>query len=157
MVAQRDLDLHEKTSLAVTDAIKLQNLTDRDPAGITNPGTLMFGHNQRVAVTGNKTLAAADQGIIQQVNADGAVITLPATAAGLVFIIQNIGEDGDVGINVDPAAADQLIGNGFTPADDKDAINTKATAKKGDYIIVQGNGTTGYHITHVGGTWAREA
>lgn len=106
-----------------------------------------------VAVTENKTLAAADQGIVQSVTAD-ATITLPATAADLTFTIRNASEVGGVTVNVSPAAADQLIGNGFTPADNKDAINA---GEFGEEITVVGNGTTGYHITEVVGEWTREA
>lgn len=121
-----------------------------------------------VDVTANKTLTAADQGIVQNVTVDGVVITLPATAANLVFTVRNGGDnptgtpagavaDGSAGVSISPAALDQLIGNGFTAADDKDAVNTKATSKVGDEMTVVGNGGTGYHIAEVKGTWARQA
>lgn len=121
-----------------------------------------------VNVTTNKTLAAADAGIVQNVTVDGVVITLPSTAAGLMFTIRNGGDnpsgtpagavaDGSCLVQVSPAAADQLIGNGYTPADNKDAINTKATSKVGDEITVMGGDVNGWVITNVKGTWAREA
>jgi len=124
-----------------------------------------------VDVAANKTLVAADSGIVQNVTVDGVVITLPSTADGLSFTIRNAGDaptgaaagtgaDGSAAVSVSPAAADGITGNGFTAAINKDAINTKATSKVGDEITVNGNGTAGvtaWTITSIRGTWAREA
>lgn len=124
-----------------------------------------------VDVTGNKTLVAADSGIVQNVVADGAVVTLPATADGLAFTIRNGGDnpantpagavsDGSALVAVSPAAADGITGNGFTATVNKDALNTKATSRVGDEITLLGNGTTGvtaYTASNVKGIWAREA
>ena len=124
-----------------------------------------------VLVTSNKTLTAADSGIVQRVRGD-VTITLPATALGLSFIIENAGAgitNGPTGatagnkssaVAVSPAAADGITGNGFTAAVNKDAINTKATAQVGDRIALLGTGTagvTGWIATSVKGVWAREA
>ena len=46
---------------------------------------------QSVAVTTDKTLSLADCGIVQDVQADGKVITLPATSAGASFTFRNAG------------------------------------------------------------------
>src|SRR4051794_7907041 len=86
---------------------------------------------QSVNVSADKTLALADQGIVQNVIADGKVITLPSTSAGAVFTIRNGGvpvTSGPTGsgtgfsvlVAVSPAAADKIQGNGFTAADNKD-------------------------------------
>lgn len=123
---------------------------------------------QSVDRTSNATLTLADCGIVQNVRTDGVVLTLPATAAGTVFIIRNggaqvsggpagTGANGSVGVSVSPAAADKIQGNGFTAADNKDAINTKATSQVGDEICLVGDGVDGYNIQYVIGTWAREA
>jgi len=126
---------------------------------------------QSVDVSANKTLTAADQGIVQNVVADGIVITLPSTAAGLSFTVRNggvkvtngaagTGANGTVLVAVSPAAADAIAGNGFTAAVNKDALNTKATSTVGDEITVVGSGTTGvtaWSIAELVGTWAREA
>lgn len=124
-----------------------------------------------VDVTGNKTLTAADQGIVQNVTVDAAVITLPATAAGLTFTIRNggvkvtggpagTGADGSVGLTVAPQAADAVAGNGFTATVNKGAVNTKATSQVGDEITLQASGTAGvsaWNIENLIGTWARVA
>lgn len=112
---------------------------------------------QAEAVTGAKTLDAADSGVVQNVTAS-ATVTLPATAAGLTYIIRNGGEgetDGAVTVTVSPNAADQIIGNGLTAADNKDIINTLGNG--GDEVTLVGNGTTGWQIAEVRGTWTREA
>lgn len=115
-------------------------------------------------LTGNKelhddddTLAEADSGIVHVITADAKTFTLPGTAAGLTFVIVNGGEDGEVGVSVSPHDDDKIMGAGFTSANNKDAINTKATAKKGDYIVLVGDGADGYCVQAVRGIWAREA
>lgn len=121
-----------------------------------------------VDVTTNKTLTLADQGIVQNVTVDAVVITLPATSPGAVFVIQNGGDnpantpsgavaDASCLVSVSPNASDKIQGNGFTAADNKDAVNTKATAKVGDRIVLVGDGVDGYNLMTVIGTWAREA
>lgn len=124
-----------------------------------------------VLVTGNKTLTAADAGIVQKVAGDY-TITLPSTALGPVFIIENAGAaisgapagatkgNKSAVVTVAPAAADGITGNGFTAAVNKAAINTKATAKVGDRIILNGTGTagvTGWIVSRVSGVWERQA
>lgn len=46
---------------------------------------------QYVDVTSNKTLAATDAGVVQNVIVDGITVTLPATANGLSFTVRNGG------------------------------------------------------------------
>lgn len=60
------------------------------------------------------------------------------------------------GLKVSPAAADKIMGNGFTPVDDKDAICTAASDRVGDSIELESDGVDGWFITDVIGTWARE-
>src|SRR5690606_1042125 len=116
-----------------------------------------------VDVTSAKTLAAADQGVVQNVIGD-VVITLPATAAGLTFTVRNggqaVNESGPVGavhggaeVAISPAAADQIIGLGLTPADDTDL---ESAGEPGDEVTLVGNGGTGWHVTAASGTWTQE-
>lgn len=108
--------------------------------------------------TQNFNFAEGDSGVVTCVGTDGVVATLPATVLGMTFILVNTGEDGTVEIKLDPNANDKIMGNGFTSADNKDAINTKATAKKGDFIVVVGDGAAagGWFIQSIRGIWARE-
>jgi hypothetical protein len=106
-----------------------------------------------VDVVEAKTLAIGDQGIVQNVT-KSATVTLPATVVGYVFTIRN-GGDESVTINVSPNASDLIAGNGFTAANNKNAINTLGGF--GDEITLVGNGTTGWNILEAVGTWTREA
>lgn len=137
---------------------------------MANSTTLYRGQDGRtwVDVTENKTLALADCGIVQNVLTDAITITLPSTAASLNFTVRNGGDadsgapagsgyNGSAAVNVSPAAADKISGLALTPADNKDLINTKATAKVGDEVTLLADGTDGYTVVSVKGTWAREA
>lgn len=107
--------------------------------------TLNKDFNRSLAnVTGNKTLTAADSGIVQVVKADGVVITLPATAADVTFTIRNGSTyDGQYAFTVAPAAADGVTGNGFTAAINKAIVSSKATSRAADEFTISGTGTTG--------------
>jgi hypothetical protein len=117
----------------------------------------------------NKTLTLADCGAVQNVIADGLTITLPATSAGATFTIRNggvpasssvgagTGNDASALVTVQPNAADKIQGLAFTAADNKAALNTKATSKVGDYIKLVGDGIDGWNVIEARGIWARAA
>lgn len=99
---------------------------------------------QAALVTGNKTLTAADSGIVQVIKADGVVVTLPATANGLSYTFVNGSRyDGEYAFTVAPVAADGVTGNGFTATVNKAIVSAKATSKAKDEFTIQGTGTTG--------------
>ena len=124
------------------------------PDNMTVTGGLFMGAQQVELVTGAKTLDEGDSGVIQRVTAT-ATVTLPATVVGYVYIIENGGADGTITITVAPAAADKLMGNGFTSADNKAAVCT--LGNKGDRITLHGDGVNGYMFADVVGTWTRAA
>lgn len=137
---------------------------------MANSTTLYRGNDGRtwVDVTEAKTLALADCGIVQNVLTDAITVTLPATTAGAVFVVRNGGvkpTSGPVGavsdqanlVTVAPNASDQIAGNAFTAADNKAALNTKATARVGDEMTFVGDGTNGWCVSSVKGVWARAA
>lgn len=103
------------------------------------------------------TVTEADHGKTLVATIADTVVTLPPTLAGFEVEVLAAVASTTTGLSLSPDAADQIIGNGFTAADDKDAINTAATDVVGDLLRVKGNGTTGWYITNVIGTWAREA
>lgn len=107
--------------------------------------------------TANNTLDDdLDIGYIHTSVLDGIVYTLPSTAVGIVYTIMNMAEDGMAAVNISPAAADQIKGTGGTSTDNKDLINTKATAKRGDFVTLFGDGAEGWTIVAQRGVWARE-
>lgn len=112
----------------------------------------------RETLSANKTLDAEDSGKCFFVDTDAFTITLPAIAAGLDGAkIVNIGAFGAVAVKIAPNAADMILGPDITGTDNKYVINTKVTAKRGDFVVLGGNDADGYAITEIVGTWAREA
>lgn len=122
----------------------------------TNEGLVLSDVENTVAVSANKTLVIADCGIVQLVDTDAKVVTLPATAAGLNYLIVNNGADAAVLVTISPNASDKISGLLATPVDDKDILNTKATAKKGDFVQLVADGVDGWVVVRSAGTWARE-
>jgi hypothetical protein len=110
------------------------------------------GHNESVDLVAIKTLAEADYGVVQNVMGSY-VITLPATVVGATFLIR-VGAPG-LTVAVSPAAADKIMGNGFTSADNKDLIFTDQPA--GSYVQLVGDGVNGYMVQRVKGTATKEA
>lgn len=138
---------------------------------MANSTTLYVGADGRtqVDVTENKTLTLADQGIVQNVITDAITITLPATTAGAAYTVRNGGVPASSGVGmgsgsdfsclvtISPNASDKIQGVALTAADDKDLLNTKATARVGDEVTLIGDGTDGYNIQRIKGVWARQA
>lgn len=88
---------------------------------------------------------------------DAIVFTLPSIGTGNTLTFINMAEDGTAALNISPAAADGVNYIGSN-TDDKDLINTKATAKKGDFVTLSSlNGTVAWQVVGVRGIWAKEA
>lgn len=105
------------------------------------------------------TVTPAESGKTFEADAAATVVfTLPATQAGLLytFVVKQLPGSG-AGTSISPNTNDKIMGNGFTAADDKDAINTAATDRVGDMITLLGDGVDGWYVVGINGTWAREA
>lgn len=114
----------------------------------------------RELLSGTKTFDAEDTGKLFAVDADGDgdALTLPAIATGLDGIaILAIGAQGTTAVTISPQAADSILGPDITAADDKDLILTKATQKRGDFVILGLGDADGYTAQALRGTWARQA
>jgi hypothetical protein len=105
------------------------------------------------------TVTTADSGAVIVVTGVDKVMTLPATAAGLLcrFVLASAGLSSGTGLSISPAAADKIMGNGFTSADNKDAVLAGSGDREGDSITLVGDGADGWYIVAVTGTWTREA
>lgn len=101
---------------------------------------------------------------------DALVQTLPAAGVetapfGSRLTFVNSGADGNNLITIAPNASDGIFGTIANAAadsvsggvDDKDFVNTKATANKGDWITLESDGSTGWFIVGGVGIWASEA
>jgi hypothetical protein len=126
-----------------------------DSAGYLDP---YAARSVREVISANKTLDAEDTGKLFWVNTDAVTITLPAVAAGVFGCeIVNGGAFGTIAVTISPNASDSILGPDITAADDKDLINTKATAKRGDSVVLDSGDADGYLATALRGTWARQA
>jgi hypothetical protein len=107
--------------------------------------------------TSNTTLTAADSGKTFVSATDGVVFTLPAIATGAVYKFVNAAEDGTNTLTISPNASDGIQYAG-SATDDKDLINTKATSKQGDYVVIASlDSTTNWSVTEVRGVFAKES
>ena len=118
-------------------------------------------------LTDNRTLLASESGSLFMIATDAKVISLPATAAGLVYHIVNTGAAGNNIVTISPVAADGISGTITLAATvvvdagvvNKDLINTKATSQAGDSVTLLGTGVTGtkaWIIVSSTGIWAAE-
>lgn len=112
----------------------------------------------REALTGTKTFDAEDCGKLFWCTGDAAALTLPAIATGLSGLaIVSGGAFGSQATTIDPNAVDMILGPDITAADNKDLVNTKATQRRGDYVVLIAGDADGYMVTEMRGIWAREA
>jgi hypothetical protein len=124
-----------------------------------------------INVTENKTLAAEDSGLVQNVTVASVVVTLPATATQGSWTIRDGGiaeTSGPAGAivspsrpTVDPNASDTVAGLNVegTEADGKYLRVSAANARVGDEITIINTGATngGIIVAPTLGDWEREA
>jgi hypothetical protein len=110
-----------------------------------------------VEKTANYTVViTTDSGKTFTSKLDGMVFTLPAIAIGNTITFVNMANDGAASLAISPAAADGITYAGSS-TDNKDLINTKATAKQGDYVTLASlNGTDAWQVVAARGIWAKE-
>jgi hypothetical protein len=110
-------------------------------------------------VSVNKTLDIEDCGKVLFVDTDAKVITLAAVVTPIEVTIVNIGAYGAILVAVSPNASDKIHAPDIAGTDDKDHLNTKATARRGDLVqISSGAGDAAGHVVrNQVGIWAQEA
>ncbi len=108
-------------------------------------------------VADNLTLDIQDNGKGLYVTADAKTITLPATAVPTNCRVMNGGAFGTIAVNISPNASDKIQGPNIAGTDNKDLINTKATANRGDFADLTNGDTGGPLVSKLVGTWATEA
>lgn len=110
----------------------------------------------RETLSVNKTLDIEDNGKVFFVDTDAVVVTLPVVATPVNCKIVNIAAFGAAKVSIDPAAADKIQGPDLPGTDNKDLINTKATAKRGDFVVLTTGDANGAVVAELRGTWATE-
>ena len=104
--------------------------TKRDPWGL----------GPRIDAEGDITLTIAHTGVTIFQGTDAKAITMSATVIPIKCRIVNMGAYGTVAVNVAPDANDKIRGPAKAGTNDKDHVNTKATAQRGDYIDIHNSG-----------------
>lgn len=123
------------------------------PNGINS---IFFDKNSVLKSSTYTVVDSTDNGKIFYSTDDNMVYTLPSIADGQVYTFVNMAEDGMAKVSISPAAADGIMY--VTATDNKDLINTKATAKKGDTVtIFNVAGTAYWSVSYARGVWAKEA
>ena len=103
----------------------------------------------------NKTLDALDTGKVFFVTTDAKVITLPAVAKMACRIVNGAAYGVSI-ITIASNASDNIQARDLTATDDKDLINTKATANRGDMVDIEYGDVTGWNVPKMKGTWVKE-
>jgi hypothetical protein len=111
-----------------------------------------------VEKTANYTvIVTTDSGKTFTSETDGVVFTLPSIAIGNTITFVNNAVDGAADLTISPAALDGITYAGSS-TDDKDLINTKATAKRGDFVTLASlDGVVAWQVVAARGIWAKEA
>jgi hypothetical protein len=68
-----------------------------------------------------------------------------------------VGAYGTVQISLDPESDDKIMGPDIAGTDNKDLVNTKATACRGDFCLLRFGHTDGPVVEGIKGTWATES
>jgi hypothetical protein len=114
-----------------------------------------YGDTVRETVSVDLTTDIQDTGKTLFVDTDAKTITLLTYAAATAQRVKvvNIGAFGAVGVSIDPAAGDLIAGPNDTGADGGLMVNTKATARRGDYVVLTSGGDNGYIVEEIRGIW----
>ncbi len=124
---------------------------------ITYSNAWYASNSTKETIVADKTLDAEDTGKIFLCATDSTQFTLPATEAGLTYTIINTqASDSSAEIAFSPHSDDKIMGPDIAGVDDKDLINTAASSKSGDMCRIVGDGSLGWYVTEVTGTWAAQ-
>lgn len=135
---------------------------------ITTSNSVLRARSKQETLTTTQDINANQAGSEFNIATDAKVMTLPAIDAnniGMELTFRNTGADGNNTITLSPAAADGINGTIANAAADsvasgvanKDLVNTKATANKGDWCTIKAVATGSWYITGGVGIWASEA
>lgn len=111
-------------------------------------------YSVRETLSANKTLDIEDNGKVFFVDTDAFTITLPATAVPLHCKIVNIGAFGACIVKIAPVSADKIQGPDLPGTDNTPLNNTKATARRGDFVVLVGGDANGPMVSQLRGIWA---
>lgn len=128
-------------------------MVDFDAFAYTSP----YGDGPKETISVDKTLDVEDSGKTFFVDTDTKKVTLPATAVFIDVKIVNIGAFGTVLVAIDPDSADKIQGPDLPGTNNKDHLNTKNTARRGDFVALKNGHTDGAMVYAQKGIWATES
>lgn len=108
----------------------------------------------RETISADKTLDIEDNGKLFVVDTDAKVVTMPAVATPVNCAIANGGSAGTVFVKISPNAADKIQGPDLPGTDNTALGNTKATARRGDYVVLGTGDANGPIVRSLRGIWA---
>lgn len=111
-------------------------------------------YSKRETLAATKTLDIEDNGKVFFADTDNTVVTIPAVATPVHCKIVNIGAFGGVKLSISPNASDKIQGPDLPGTDDTDHTNTKATARRGDFVKLVGGDANGPIVQEQRGIWA---
>tara|TARA_B100001094_G_scaffold130628_1_gene126450 strand:- start:4284 stop:4700 length:417 start_codon:yes stop_codon:yes gene_type:complete len=137
-------------------------------ATITTSNDVLRARSKQETLTTSGAVEANQAGTEFNIATDALTITLPlidSNNIGMEFTFRNTGADGNNIITLSPNAADGVNGSIANAAADsvasgtvnKDWVNTKATANKGDFVTLKAVAETAWYVTGGVGIWASEA
>jgi len=131
---------------------------------ITTSNDVLRARSEQTTISTSGSVDANQAGGEFNVATDALVITLPTIDAnniGMEFTFRNTGADGNNIITLSPASTDAIHGTvaaiSSGGVDNKDWINTKATANKGDWCTLKAVALTDWYLTGGDGVWASES
>lgn len=127
-----------------------------DADSFKDPYAVYGSPGEYETISVDKTLNIEDNGKVFFVDTDAKVITLPAVATPVNCTIVNIGAYAAVLVAISPAAIDKIHAPDIAGTDDKDHLNTKATAQRGDLVTLRTGDSNGWVVSNQVGTWAQE-
>jgi len=132
-------------------------MTDRTTAFPNGLSSFLVDSNATLKTANYTVVISTDSGSTFTSTLDAIVYTLPSIAIGNVVTFINLALDGGAKLSISPAAADGITYDGSS-TDNKDLINTKATAKYGDFVTLASiDGTVAWQVVAARGIWAKEA
>ena len=141
---------------SITSYLMLINKNVLSPTnGLNQKFKVIKDHNNHKSIEVSSTLDKEDNGKGFWVDTDAQTMTLLtfAAATALDILVMNGGAFGTVAVSVDPAAGDLISGPDDTGADGGIMVNTKVTARRGDYVKLVTGGDEGYLVSEKKGIW----
>ena len=119
--------------------------------------TFLVDVNAEIKTSNYTVIIGDDSGRSLVSTLDGIVYTLPSIAVGNTVTFVNMADDGQGELSISPAAIDGITYAGSS-TDNKDLINTKATAKKGDFVTLASlDGVVSWQVVAARGVWTKAA